>query len=453
MTRSRRALIPVVVFVALAIGGFALYFGQGVNGSGSGNIEASGTVEALESSIAAELSGRVIEVLAEKGQNVESGTVLLRLDGSLLEAQRVQAEASLKAAQSNLEAARMGLEQAKAALKSSEAGLASALANQKAELTVAQQSLDSLYETAEVVKTNAQLAVAAAFRAVRETTYQQDNFTVPVTQAKFTTMEGLEVTKKQLDLARKAFEPYKNESSGNTTREDLKEALDEAQADYDAAVKRMEYETQLDLAQARLNNALQEAEKVQEGPDPDKVAALQAQIEAIQVAPEQARAAVVQSQAGVDQAKAKVDQAQDGVAQAQAQLDLVMVQIDRLSVFSPTQGIVLSRDVEPGEVIQAGATVMTIGDLSSLKIRVYVLEDRYGQIKLGEKAVITVDSFPGKKFNGTVSYIADRAEFMPRNVQTSEGRRSTVFAVEVVVENPDGELKPGMPADICLGCR
>jgi HlyD family secretion protein len=453
MPKSRRVLIPIIIFIVLAIGGIALYFGQGAKGSGNGFIVASGTVEAAETSIAAELSGRVVEVLAENGQDIEVGTVLLRLDDTLLQAQRAQAESGLKAAQSNLETARTGLDLAKAALKFSEAGLASALANQKAELTVAQQELDNLYENAEVVSANADQVAAAAFRSVREATYQLDNFTVPITQVKLTALEGLEKTKKQLDIARKAFEPFKNESSGNTTREDLKEALDEAQADYDAAVKRMEYETLLAQAQAWLENALKEAQKVQDGPDQDKVAALQARIEAIQVAPEQARSAMIQAQAGIDQAEAKLAQAQVGVTQAQTQLDLVIVQMDKLSVLAPSDGVVLSRDVEPGEVIQAGAPLMTMGDLGSLKIRVYVPEDRYGQIKLGDKVTIEVDSFPGKSFHGAVSYIADQAEFIPRNVQTSESRRSTVFAVEVVVENPQGELKPGMPADVCLSCR
>jgi HlyD family secretion protein len=96
---------------------------------------------------------------------------------------------------------------------------------------------------------------------------------------------------------------------------------------------------------------------------------------------------------------------------------------------------------------------MTLARLSDLTITVYVPEDRYGQLSLGDTVKISVDSFPGESFQGTVVHIADRAEFTPRNVQTAEGRRTTVFAVEVAVENPLGELKPGMPADVCFGCR
>ena len=78
-------------------------------------------------------------------------------------------------------------------------------------------------------------------------------------------------------------------------------------------------------------------------------------------------------------------------------------------------------------------------------------EDRYGTIQIGQPAQVTVDSFPGRTFSGTVQRIADRGEYTPRNVQTPAGRRSVVYAVKVAVENPGGELKPGMPADVTFG--
>ncbi len=215
-----------------------------------------------------------------------------------------------------------------------------------------------------------------------------------------TAAEAIVEMKKLLDVARAAFEPYRNEDSGNNTREDLKEALDEAQSDYDTAVHRMQYEANLEQAQARLAKAQQDLAKVQNGPNPDDVAALEARIAAIKVAPDQARAAVDQAKVGITQAQAKLEQAQTAVDQAQAQLDLVDTQIKKMVVYAPTAGIVLSRDVEPGEVIQAGAAVLTLAQLDRLTITVYVPEDRYGQIKLGDQATVTLDSFPGKTFHG-----------------------------------------------------
>jgi HlyD family secretion protein len=453
MPRSRRILIPLIVFAVVAVVLAFLYFGSGSNGIVGGPIQASGTVETTETSIATELSGKVTEVLVNQGQSVNAGDPLLRLDDELLQAQHLQAEAALSASQSNLNAAQAGLDLAQTGLDAAETSLQVAEANQKAELLVAQQSLDDLYENAAVARTKAQEAVAVANRAVRDATYQLDNFTVPSNQIGLTAMEAIPVMKTKLDAARKAFDPYRNESSGNATRDDLKEKLDEAQADYDAAIKRLEYETAVDQAQARLDKTKQDLEKVQDGPDPDQVAELEARIAAINTAPDQARAAVAQAQVGVRQAHAKLEQAQDAVAQAQAGLDLINLQLNKLVVYAPSSGIILSRDVEPGEVVQSGASLMTIGKINNLIIKVYLPEDNYGQVKLNDPATITVDSFPGENFLGSVTYIADQAEFTPRNVQTSEGRRTTVFLIEVAVDNQQDRLKPGMPADVCFGCR
>jgi HlyD family secretion protein len=91
---------------------------------------------------------------------------------------------------------------------------------------------------------------------------------------------------------------------------------------------------------------------------------------------------------------------------------------------------------------------MSLGDLSQLTITVYVPEDRYGQIRRGQRAIVDVDSFPGVTFDAEVTNISDHAEFTPRNVQTVEGRSATVYAVKLAVIDPEGRLKPGMPADV-----
>ena len=108
----------------------------------------------------------------------------------------------------------------------------------------------------------------------------------------------------------------------------------------------------------------------------------------------------------------------------------------------------MTRNVEPGEFVQPGATVFTLANLENLTITVYVPEDRYGEISLGQQAEVNVDSFPGETFSAQVTYIADTAEYTPRNVQTVEGRSATVYAVKLKVDDPSGKLKPGMPADV-----
>ncbi|MBC8496231.1 MAG: efflux RND transporter periplasmic adaptor subunit, partial [Chloroflexi bacterium] len=109
------------------------------------------------------------------------------------------------------------------------------------------------------------------------------------------------------------------------------------------------------------------------------------------------------------------------------------------------------RNVEAGELIQPGLAAMTISQLDELTVTVYIPENQYGQINLGDTAQLKVDSFPFKTFEAVVTRIADQAEYTPRNVQTQEERQTTVYAVELSVNDPDGKLKPGMPSDVVFG--
>jgi multidrug efflux pump subunit AcrA (membrane-fusion protein) len=120
----------------------------------------------------------------------------------------------------------------------------------------------------------------------------------------------------------------------------------------------------------------------------------------------------------------------------------------REMIHTPLAGVVLYRHAEPGEIASAGTPLVTVFDPDQLDLTVYVPEDRYGRIQLGQVLPVTVDSFPGESFQGTVTYIADQAEFTPRNVQTTDNRKTTVFAVRLDLPPSNGKLKPGMPADV-----
>jgi len=167
-------------------------------------------------------------------------------------------------------------------------------------------------------------------------------------------------------------------------------------------------------------------------------------------APASWTSAVAQSPAVTAAANA-LAQAGSNLAQAEASLALLDAQMAKLTVYAPMDGVILTRSVEPGEFVQPGAIALSMADLSQLTITVYVPEDRYGEISLGQQASVSVDSFPGATFQAQVTYISDQAEFTPRNVQTVEGRSSTVYAVKLKVNDPGGKLKPGMPADVVFG--
>jgi HlyD family secretion protein len=131
-----------------------------------------------------------------------------------------------------------------------------------------------------------------------------------------------------------------------------------------------------------------------------------------------------------------------------AALQTAEVRLHDSVVYSPLDGVVLRKNVEQGETVSAGTPVFTLGDLANPWIKVYVKEDKLGFVKLGQKAEVSVDSFPGKKYEGEVTYISSEAEFTPKTVQTQEERVKLVFGVKVSVKNVNNELKPSLPADV-----
>jgi HlyD family secretion protein len=206
--------------------------------------------------------------------------------------------------------------------------------------------------------------------------------------------------------------------------EDAYDALPDAARD---TAEGRSLQAQRDQAEAALANAQAQYDLLAAGARAEQLAAAEAQATAAQW---QAAAAGAQA------------------AAAQAGLDALDAQIAKLSVAAPVDGVVLARLIEPGEVASPGAVLLVLGQLDEMTITVYVPEDRYGEVRLGMPAAVTVDSFPGESFAAVVAHIADQAEFTPRNVQTAEGRKTTVFAVRLTLANPDGRLKPGMPADV-----
>ena len=132
---------------------------------------------------------------------------------------------------------------------------------------------------------------------------------------------------------------------------------------------------------------------------------------------------------------------------AKAGNEQINAAIDNAVIASPIDGVVLEKNLEIGEIAFPGTPVLTVADIKNTWIKIYVNEKQMGRVKLGQKAVITVDSFPDKKFTGNVVSISNKAEFTPKTIQTKDERVKLMFAVKIAVPNPDQELKPGMPAD------
>jgi HlyD family secretion protein len=145
----------------------------------------------------------------------------------------------------------------------------------------------------------------------------------------------------------------------------------------------------------------------------------------------------------VEQARARLKMAEESLAQARTRLGYAIL-------TAPMDGVVLSENIEPGEYVAAGTPVVTIGRLDPLWLRVYIAESDLGRVKLGQTARVTTDTYPGRGYRGTVTFIAQDAEFTPKNVQTEQERVKLVYRVKITLPNPEHELKPGMPADAVI---
>jgi len=136
--------------------------------------------------------------------------------------------------------------------------------------------------------------------------------------------------------------------------------------------------------------------------------------------------------------------------QAQAAADLLKKTIADCTILAPAGGVVTHKAVEPGELVTPGATIVTLAELDRVYVMIYVTENELGRVRLGGPAEIEIDSFPEKVFEGTVTYISPEAEFTPKNIQTKQDRVKLVFGVKVEIENREGLLKPGLPADALI---
>jgi HlyD family secretion protein len=142
--------------------------------------------------------------------------------------------------------------------------------------------------------------------------------------------------------------------------------------------------------------------------------------------------------------------AQADLEQASANKRLAKIALDHTVVESPIDGVILSKNIEKGEVVSVGLALFTLADLNTVYLKIFVPETELGKIKLGQRAEVFVDSFHGRGFPGVVSFISDQAEFTPKNIQTPKERVNQVFAVKIKIQSPDQLLKPGMPADARL---
>lgn len=137
-----------------------------------------------------------------------------------------------------------------------------------------------------------------------------------------------------------------------------------------------------------------------------------------------------------------------GVSQAMTNLEIAKAQLGKTIIYAPMEGILTDVNFKKGEFVSPGTALFTVLDPQDLWIKVYVSEKDLPRIKIGQKADVFVDAYPGRRFVGKVSYISSKAEFTPKNLQTAEERVNMVFAVKIRITDDNEQLKPGLPADV-----
>ncbi|MFZ1938341.1 MAG: efflux RND transporter periplasmic adaptor subunit [Terracidiphilus sp.] len=142
--------------------------------------------------------------------------------------------------------------------------------------------------------------------------------------------------------------------------------------------------------------------------------------------------------------------ARANLAEADANLGLSRIDESYTTLRAPSTGVIAVRQAELGEVVVPGSPVVTLDDLDHIWLRAYIAEPDLGRIHWGQDVAVTTDSFPGKQYHGRISFISPDAEFTPKSVQTYAERVTLVYRIKIDIDNPNHELKPGMPADAHL---
>jgi len=293
-----------------------------------------------------------------------------------------------------------------------------------------------------------------------EATQARLSFQVPGRISIVNVEEGQTVKKDQViaELDRAEFEARYEQASANLDRaqkakQQLETALEISKKTLPAEVSRAE--AGLKSARDSMTDAAKNYRRFEELFRNEVVS--EKERDALKLQHDVAKSRVVESESLLRMARgnlSRIDAARDDIATAEAQIDVAKAALDQAAVQlgytslkSPLDGVVTSRNIEPGETVNVGKEVITISDLQRVDLKIFVEETIIGKVKPGQKVAVTVDTFPGKVYHGTVSFVSPEGEFTPKIIQTQKERVKLVYLVKVSIPNPHYDLKAGMPAD------
>jgi HlyD family secretion protein len=379
----------VLIVVLLGAAGAAIWAYRGANRPPSNRIVVSGNIELTEVSISFKTAGRLIERTVDEGDAVKSGQVIARLDRDQLSAQKERESAGLASSNDQLAQALTSLEYQRATT-------AADIETRKADLAAAEARLAELRNGSRPQeKLDAKAAVDSAASQVDR-------------------------TKRDWDRAQTL---YKND--------------DISTAQFD------QYRDAWQNAEAALKSAKERESLVLAGPRMEQINGQTAQVEHARAALKMAEASALE----IKRREQELGTRHAEIDRSKASLALVNSQIDDTTAVSPVDGVVLVKSADVGEVLAPGTTVVTVGDIDHPWLRGYINETDLAKVKLGSKARVTTDSYPGKVYEGRVTFISSEAEFTPKQIQTQQERVKLVYRIKIEIANPNHELKSNMPAD------
>lgn len=388
---KRKKALPIIV-VLLVAAGIALYFLYVKPGRNDAVIRTSGQIEVTEVDMSFKLPGHVARLLVDEGYGVRKDMLLAELDRQVIMARRDQAAAQVAELEAREASLRLSVEiregTSEAEVNRAKAGVSAAGAR---------------YQSLTTGSREEEIAEAAAVRDRLKTEWENR-------RRDFERMENL----------------YQRKIISYSQYDASRTAADSARAAYEASVERYKL--------------------VKTGPRVEQIAEGRANLAGSGAALTQAEVALKE----VDKMKLDIKVLQAQADQARALLRIAEDDLAKSRLYAPFDGFVTVKEVEEGEFVQAGTPVITVAWLDTVWVKTYVPETQLGRVRLGQDADVVSDTFPGKRYPGTVTFISPEAEFTPKNVQTREERVKLVYRIKVTLQNPRQELKPGLPVDVIL---
>jgi HlyD family secretion protein len=385
-----RLLIPLGLIIVGAVGFSIWYFSSRPR---TDALQLSGRIEGYPTNVGAKVGGRIELVTVREGDSVRKNETIVRLDDAEIQAQLQGANARLSAAQQQEQQARL-------------------------QIAVAQSQIEEAQFNLQQSQGDAQgrIAQAEANVAVAEAQLNQ-------AQAQFIEARS------QLDLAQKERDRFQQLLQAGVITQ---QQFDQTQATLQTA------QATLQSREAAISAAQRQVNAAQGGLVQAQTASLNPNIRNTQLNALRRQLDVARSQLAIAQAEVK---------NAQATRQQIQAQITDLNVVSPIDGVVLTRSVEPGEVVATGRTLLTVIDPNTVYLRGFIPGGQIGNVRVGQRANVFLDSAPDHPLPARVTAIDTQASFTPENIYFREDRVRQVFGVKLSIDNPQGFAKPGIPAD------